>query len=139
MDYIKSWGLSILTALGFVQPEVQSPEAIAIKNIKDITYNFTFVQGDITQQKVDVIVNAANEDLSHGGGIALAISKAAGQELQKYCNSMPKINGIFRCPMGQAVITPSFNLEKVGIKKIIHTTGPRGNTPDKEKLLRSRY
>jgi O-acetyl-ADP-ribose deacetylase (regulator of RNase III) len=41
--------------------------------------------------------------------------------------------------MGKAVITPAFDLEKVGVKKIIHTTGPRGNTPGKEQLLRDAY
>ncbi len=76
-------------------------------------------------------MNAANEDLSHDGGVALAISKAAGPKLQKYCNTMPLLDEQSRCPMGKAVITPAFNLEKIGIKKIIHTTGPRGNTVNK--------
>src|SRR5258706_15130150 len=104
MDYIKSWGLSILTALGFVQPEVQPPASLPVSNMKfeqkGVAYNFTFVQGDITQQRVDVIVNAANEDLSHGGGVALAIRKAAGWDLQEYCDDMPRIDKYSRCPMG---------------------------------------
>jgi O-acetyl-ADP-ribose deacetylase (regulator of RNase III) len=99
----------------------------------------TIVQGDITQQKVDAIVNAANENLRHGGGVAKAISKAAGPHLQTYCDNMPILADGERCPMGKAVITPAFDLEKVGIKKIIHTTGPRGTTPHKEKLLADAY
>ena len=101
--------------------------------------NIVLVQGDITQQKVDAIVNAANENLKHGGGVARAISKAAGPCLQEYCNAMPIISNDERCPMGTAVITPAFNLEIVGIKKIIHTTGPRGSTPNKEQLLHDAY
>jgi O-acetyl-ADP-ribose deacetylase (regulator of RNase III) len=143
MDYIKHWGMSILAALGFMQPETKSPAALETINFNfncdSINYNMTFVHGDITQQNVDVIVNAANENLNHGGGVALAISKAAGPALQNYCNTMPLIDGISRCPMGKAVITPAFNLEKVGIKKIIHTTGPRGNTPQKEQFLHDCY
>ncbi|HLC06558.1 MAG TPA: macro domain-containing protein [Candidatus Babeliales bacterium] len=99
----------------------------------------TIVQGDITQQKVDAIVNAVNEDLSHGGGVAAAIAKAAGPELQKYSHAMPIMSGGKRCPTGKAVITPAFNLEKVGVKKIVHATGPRGDTPNKEQLLRDAY
>ena len=96
--------------------------------------------GNLTQQEVDAIVNAANEDLNHGGGVALAISKAAGPKLQEYCDKMvllPPSNK--RCPIGKAVITPAFDLKKRGIKKIIHTVGPRGTTPNKQALLRSAY
>ena len=52
---------------------------------------------------------------------------------------MPIIANGQRCPMGKAVITPAFNLEKIGIKKIIHATGPRGTTPNKEQLLCDTY
>jgi O-acetyl-ADP-ribose deacetylase (regulator of RNase III) len=147
MHYVKSWGLSILVALGLVNPPTHEPLgqygiATSVSEFRsDLTNSkkIVIVQGDITQQTVDVIVNAANEDLRHGGGVALAISKAAGPELQKYCNAMPVIENGQRCPVGKAVITPAFNLGKIGVKKIIHTTGPRGNTPHKQKLLYDAY
>jgi O-acetyl-ADP-ribose deacetylase (regulator of RNase III) len=102
----------------------------------------SIVQGDITKQEVDVIVNAANEDLQHGGGVAAAIRKAAGGNVfQNMCNNMPYItkkqfnkqcpdlpfrSEKERCPMGYAVKTNSGDLNKIGIKAVIHTTGPRG-------------
>ncbi|HEX4069210.1 MAG TPA: macro domain-containing protein [Candidatus Babeliales bacterium] len=137
MEYIKSWALSLLTALGFTQSTVESNAQQQPLQIG--TTKITIVQGDITQQKVDAIVNAANEDLRHGGGVARAISKAAGPRLQKYCDAMPALIDGERCPMGKAVITPAFDLEKIGIKKIVHTTGPRGTTPHKKQLLRDAY
>lgn len=147
MHYIKSWVLSLLSTLGLIQ--LPAPEPFdkygTVTSVNGFSPDLTrfkkvvIVQGDITKQKVDVIVNAANEDLSHGGGVARAISKASGPGLQKYCNAMPAIENGQRCPMGKAVITPAFDLEKIGIKKIIHTTGPRGNTSNKEKLLYDAY
>lgn len=99
----------------------------------------TIVQGDITKQNIDAIVNAANENLLHGGGVAAAISQAAGPNLQAYSNNMPIISNGEKCPTGQAVITPAFDLENVGIKNIIHTAGPRGNNPNREQLLYDTY
>jgi O-acetyl-ADP-ribose deacetylase (regulator of RNase III) len=120
-----------------VQPiaNVNAPNAIKIGKT-----NITFVKGDITQQNIDAIVNAANENLRHGGGIAAAISQAAGPSLQKYSNAMPAVNAKGeKCPTGEAVITPAFNLEKVGIKKIIHAVGPLGSDPNKKQLLTAAY
>lgn len=136
MEYIKSWGLSLLTALGFVQ---STTELDASKPLRIGDTQINIVQGDITQQKIDAIVNAANENLQHGGGVAAAISKAAGPKFQQYSDKMPIMRNGERCPTGQAVITPAFDLEKVGIKKVIHATGPRGSNPDKKQLLRSTY
>ena len=99
----------------------------------------SIIEGDITRQKVDAIVNAANEQLNHAGGVAYAISKAAGPQLQKYCDILPRNDSDNACNTGQAIITPAFNLSKIGIKKIIHTVGPRGTTPNKEKLLHDAY
>src|SRR5690348_2103851 len=122
MEYIKSWALSLLAALGFVQEPVAVQSAVQLP-IMIGTTRIIIEQGDLLQQKVDAIVNAANEDLSHGGGVALAISKAAGPQLQIYSNKMPAIRNGKRCPTGSAVITPAFDLEKRGIKRIIHATG----------------
>ncbi len=100
----------------------------------------TFEQGDITKQNVDAIVNAANEHLGNRGGVARAIRDAAGQKFQNYCNEMPIVKAPnIKCQIGEAVITPAFNLQKVGIKNIINTVGPLGSNPDKEILLRNAY
>lgn len=89
------------------------------------------VQGDITQQDTDAVVNAANKDLAPGGGVAGAIHRAAGQELAEHCREME------RCNTGEAVITPGFQLEA---DRIIHTVGPIYDAhPDPEKLLRESY
>lgn len=74
-------------------------------------------QGDITKECVDVIVNAANNELKGGSGVDGAIHYAAGwEELDNACRK------IGYCQTGQAVITPAFQLKE--IKYIIHTVGP---------------
>jgi O-acetyl-ADP-ribose deacetylase (regulator of RNase III) len=116
-------------------------------SLKNSTTRIGIVQGDITKQRgIDVIVNAANEQLRHGGGVAAAISKAAGPGLQIHCNKLPIAEtwGCPRCPTGYAVITPAFNLNAIGIKGIIHAVGPRIAprklpTPVDEKLLYKAY
>jgi O-acetyl-ADP-ribose deacetylase len=78
---------------------------------------------DITCAPTQAIVNPANSMLLHAGGVAYAISNAAGQQLQIWSNSQPIIDGV-RVPLGQAVISPSFDLKAAGIEFIIHTIGP---------------
>ena len=87
----------------------------------------------ITEMDVDCIVNAANGQLQHGGGVCGAIFAAAGaKELQAACD----IYG--GCPTGDVVITPGFKLKA---KYIIHAVGPiwQGGTKKEQKLLQSRY
>ena len=80
------------------------------------------VQGDITTQAVDAIVNAANQQLQRGGGVDGAIHRAAGPELQEACN---RIGG---CPTGEARITPGFRLKA---RHVIHAVGPRWHGGDR--------
>lgn len=88
--------------------------------------------GDITQLDVDAIVNAANTALRRGSGVCGAIFAAAGPELDEACAA------IGRCPTGEAVATPGFNLPA---RWIIHTVGPiwKGGMSDEATLLASCY
>ncbi|MEE8886563.1 MAG: macro domain-containing protein [Eubacteriales bacterium] len=95
---------------------------------------FNIVRQDITQMKVDAIVNAANTGLRQGGGVCGAIFAAAGPwELQKACDKVAPIR------TGEAAITPGFRLPA---KYVIHAAGPvyDAGQPEKcERLLRSAY
>jgi len=84
------------------------------------------LDGDITEMQTDAIVNAANARLILGGGVAGAIRKKGGPEIQAECN---KIGGTF---VGGAVITTAGNLKA---KHVIHAVGPRmGEGNENEKL-----
>jgi O-acetyl-ADP-ribose deacetylase (regulator of RNase III) len=97
--------------------------------------NVTVVQGDITKQEVDAIVNAANSTLTGGGGVDGAIHRAAGRELLEACRAIPQLSPGVRCPTGQARITPGFRLPA---RYVIHTVGPiYSRDPDPERSLRS--
>ena len=77
------------------------------------------VEGDITKQKVDAIVNAANSGLMGGGGVDGAIHRAGGPAILEECKKI--VRKIGRLPPGQAVITTGGNLPA---KHVIHTVGP---------------
>jgi len=94
------------------------------------------LQGDITAQQVDAIVNAANSSLLGGGGVDGAIHRAGGPEILQECRQLVTRQG--RLPTGQAVITTA---GKMKAKYVIHTVGPiwqeRGKNED--KLLADAY
>lgn len=84
------------------------------------------VEGDITEQATDAIVNAANSQLILGAGVAGAIRSKGGPAIQQECN---RIGG---CPVGGAVITTGGNLKA---RHVIHAVGPRmGEGSEDEKL-----
>lgn len=90
------------------------------------------VQGDIVQQHVAAIVNAANSSLSGGGGVDGAIHRAAGPELMRECRTLGG------CPTGQARITGGYRLPA---RHVIHTVGPvyQDGRHGEAELLASAY
>lgn len=78
------------------------------------------LKGNITGIKVDAIVNAANSDLSGGGGVDGAIHRAGGPEVMRELDGIRQHSG--RCPAGQAVVTTAGQLPA---KFVFHAVGPR--------------
>ncbi len=85
---------------------------------------FTKPDFDITHAETPAIVNPANSMLAHGGGIARAISDAAGSQLRAWSEAQRIMVDGKRLGIGKAVLSPSFDLKKRGIEHIVHTVGP---------------
>ena len=86
------------------------------------------VEGDITEQDTDAIVNPANSQLILGGGVAGAIRRKGGPRIQEECN---RIGGT---PVGTAVLTTGGHLKA---RWVIHAVGPRMGEGDEDAKLRS--
>jgi O-acetyl-ADP-ribose deacetylase (regulator of RNase III) len=86
------------------------------------------LEGDITDLEVDAIVNAANENLQLGSGVAGAIREKGGPAIQEECNR------IGSTPVGTAVMTGAGELHA---KQVIHAVGPRSGEGDEDRKLAS--
>ncbi len=84
--------------------------------------------GNLLDETTDAIVNAANEHLAHGGGVAGAISRAGGPSIQRESDAKAPV------PTGGAAITGAGRLPA---RYVIHAVGPRGGDPDADRLLES--
>jgi O-acetyl-ADP-ribose deacetylase len=86
------------------------------------------LEADITELEVDALVNAANEDLQLGSGVAGAIRDKGGPAIQEECNR------IGHSPVGTAVMTGAGNLKA---QQVIHAVGPRMGEGDEDRKLAS--
>lgn len=92
------------------------------------TKRITLVKDDITERDVDAIVNAANSQLKHGGGVAGAIVRKGGEIIQQESDKIGYV------PVGQAAITTGGKLKA---KWVIHAVGPRMGEGDEDSKLKS--
>jgi O-acetyl-ADP-ribose deacetylase (regulator of RNase III) len=91
---------------------------------------FQVVRGNLLEEPVEAIVNAANGHLAHGGGVAGIIARAAGPALQEESDRLLQAHGFF--PTGSAVVTTA---GKLPFKGVIHAVGPRFGEGDEENKL----
>jgi len=90
------------------------------------------IQGDITEQEVDVIVNAANSYLKHGGGVALAIVRKGGEVIQRESDEWVRRYGPVE--EGEVAVTSAGKLKA---RYVVHAVGPRYGDPEGDMKLRN--
>ncbi|MEV5178585.1 O-acetyl-ADP-ribose deacetylase [Streptomyces werraensis] len=102
-----------------------------------MTPRITLVQGDITRQRADALVNAANSSLLGGGGVDGAIHRRGGPDILAECRALRASRYGRGLPTGQAVATTAGRLDS---RWVIHTVGPvHSTTEDRSALLASCY
>ncbi|MBA2245126.1 MAG: O-acetyl-ADP-ribose deacetylase, partial [Gemmatimonadetes bacterium] len=96
------------------------------------------VRGDITEQQVDAVVNAANSTLLGGGGVDGAIHRRGGPEILAECREIRRTRYPEGLPTGEAVATTAGDLPA---KRVIHTVGPvwQGGEAGEPELLAAAY
>ena len=116
--------------MALVSARRRVPARVALRLVDDS--RIALVLGDITEQHVDAIVNAANTGLAGGGGVDGAIHRAAGPELVRASQALAP------CPAGSARITPGFRLPA---RWVIHAVGPvwSGGQRGEDDILASAY
>ncbi len=108
-------------------------ESIQIETRRQQPVNVSVVIGDLTRQSVDVIVNAANTHLQHGGGVAAAISRAGGSVVQRESNTWVADHGPLKS--GTAAVTSAGAMPA---RHVVHVAGPiYREGQDNEGLLRA--
>lgn len=120
------------------QKPLSPPSSNTVKHSLQINKTrLSIVHGNIVHEPSETIVNAANEDLWLGAGVAGAIDSAAGREVDLECKRIMSNRGKISIPIGSCVETGSGFLSERGIFKVIHAVGPiwkGGYSGEKESL-----
>lgn len=103
---------------------------VLIEHVLETGQKIQIAQGDITEEGVDAVVNAANEHLQHGGGVARTISKKGGSTIQKESNEWVRQHG--RVPHARPAWTSGGCLPA---KYVIHAVGPVWGDGDEDSKL----
>ena len=115
------------------EDEVGSASELICSYVTKEKKKISLFKGDITKERVDAIVNAANGDLNHIGGLAAAIVRAGGKEIQDKCTAFVRDNG----PLleGQTMVTTA---GKLPCKQVIHAVGPKWDSTADKMLKESK-